>query len=133
MSDLRRVAKHAIGACLCLCGLLASALYGQNAATTNGELVRIQVDARASRGAFKPVWSFFGYDEPNYTYAENGKKLLGELRGLSAAPVYVRVHNLLTSGDGTAAPRIRPESRSTTGKLWTGFSTRFTKRELRRW
>jgi len=49
------------------------------------------------------VWSFFGYDEPNYTYAENGKKLLGELRGLSAAPVYVRVHNLLTSGDGSAS------------------------------
>lgn len=50
-----------------------------------------------------PVWSYFGYDEPNYTYAPNGKKLLGELAALSRAPVYVRVHNLLTSGDGSAS------------------------------
>jgi len=65
--------------------------------------VRIQVDAGMSEGPLRPVWSYFGYDEPNYTYAENGKKLLGELRGLSAAPVYVRVHNLLTSGDGSSS------------------------------
>ncbi len=56
-----------------------------------------------SQGAISPVWSFFGYDEPNYTYAPNGKKLLGELSALSPAPGYVRVHNLFTSGDGTAS------------------------------
>src|SRR5216684_4408455 len=65
--------------------------------------VAITVDARASEGELRPIWSYFGYDEPNNTYAENGKKLLGELRQLSAAPVYVRVHNLLTSGDGIAS------------------------------
>ena len=27
----------------------------------------------------RPVWSFFGYDEPNYTYMKDGKKLLSEL------------------------------------------------------
>jgi xylan 1,4-beta-xylosidase len=84
------------------CACVAST-GGQNAASTAETPVRIQVDAGTSEGPVRPVWSFFGYDEPNYTYAENGKKLLGELRGLSTAPVYVRVHNLLTSGDGTAS------------------------------
>src|SRR6185436_5144366 len=50
-----------------------------------------------------PVWAFFGYDEPNYTYTPNGTKLLDELAALSPVPVFVRAHNLLTTGDGTAA------------------------------
>lgn len=50
-----------------------------------------------------PVWAWFGYDEPNYTYMKDGKKLLGELAALSPVPVYVRAHNLLTSGDGMPA------------------------------
>ena len=37
----------------------------------------IQVDAGVSEGELRPVWSYFGYDEANYTYRENGKKLLG--------------------------------------------------------
>jgi xylan 1,4-beta-xylosidase len=65
--------------------------------------VRINVHVDQSAGAITPIWNFFGYDEPNYTYAPNGKKLLGELAALDAAPVYVRVHNLLTSGDGSAS------------------------------
>ena len=65
--------------------------------------VSIQVQADQSEGTMRPIWNYFGYDEPNYTYAPNGKKLLGELAALDAAPVYVRVHNLLTSGDGSAS------------------------------
>jgi hypothetical protein len=34
---------------------------------------------------------------------KDGKKLLSELAALSPVPVYVRVHNLLTTGDGTPA------------------------------
>ena len=34
---------------------------------------------------------------------KDGKKLLSELAALSTNPVYVRVHNLLTTGDGKAA------------------------------
>ena len=49
----------------------------------------------------KPVWAWFGYDEPNYTYMKDGQKLLTELSKLSPVPVFVRTHNLLTSGDGT--------------------------------
>jgi xylan 1,4-beta-xylosidase len=65
--------------------------------------VSIQVQFDQSAGAISPVWNFFGYDEPNYTYSANGKKLLGELAVANATPVYVRTHNLLTSGDGSAS------------------------------
>ena len=67
------------------------------------ESVTIKVQADQAEGSIAPIWSFFGYDEPNYTYATNGKKLLGELSALSSVPVYVRVHNLLTTGDGSAS------------------------------
>jgi xylan 1,4-beta-xylosidase len=65
--------------------------------------VRIQVQANQSDGPISPVWNYFGYDEPNYTYAPNGRKLLGELAAANVVPVYVRTHNLLTSGDGSAS------------------------------
>ncbi len=65
--------------------------------------VDIQVHADQSQGALSPIWNYFGYDEPNYTYAVNGRKLLGELGALGPKPAYVRVHNLLTTGDGAAS------------------------------
>lgn len=65
--------------------------------------VRIDVRADQSTGRYRPNWNWVGYDEPNYTYTEHGKKLLRELAALSPDPVRVRTHNLLTSGDGTAA------------------------------
>ena len=57
----------------------------------------------AKTGPLKPIWSWFGYDEPNYTYMKDGKKLLSELAELSPVPVYVRAHSLLVTGDGKAA------------------------------
>ena len=68
-----------------------------------GSPIVVRVQADRVQGAFPTVWNFFGYDEPNYTYAPNGKKLLAEIAGLSPVPAYIRVHNLLTSGDGSAA------------------------------
>jgi xylan 1,4-beta-xylosidase len=65
--------------------------------------VSLRVDAGRTAGELAPVWRFFGYDEPNYTYLRDGRKLLSELAALGPAPVYVRAHNLLTSGDGTPA------------------------------
>src|SRR5205823_594866 len=67
------------------------------------ERVSIHVDAARSIGPMTPVWSFFGYDEPNYTYMKDGRKLLSELAALGPVPVYIRMHNLLTTGDGDAA------------------------------
>jgi xylan 1,4-beta-xylosidase len=63
----------------------------------------MEVDARSRKGELQPIWRFFGYDEPNFTYAPNGRKLLTELSQLGGGPVYIRTHHLLTSGDGTAA------------------------------
>jgi xylan 1,4-beta-xylosidase len=65
--------------------------------------VEIRVDAAAKLGAYRPMYAYFGYDEPNYTYMPNGKKLIGELAALSPATVEVRVHHLLVTGDGTPA------------------------------
>ena len=69
----------------------------------NAQSVSIQVDAGKKLGPLTPIWSYFGYDEPNYTYMKDGKKLLSELAALSPVPVYVRVHSLLVTGDGKAA------------------------------
>jgi xylan 1,4-beta-xylosidase len=62
--------------------------------------VVVSVDASSSAGQLPHAWSYFGYDEPNFTYSANGRKLLRELAGLSPVPVYIRTHNLFTSGDG---------------------------------
>jgi xylan 1,4-beta-xylosidase len=65
--------------------------------------VAIRVDAAKTNGPLKPIFAFFGHDEPNYTYMKDGRKLLSELSALSPVPVYVRVHSLLVTGDGKAA------------------------------
>jgi xylan 1,4-beta-xylosidase len=67
------------------------------------EPTQIAVDLTKSIGPMRPIWAWFGYDEPNYTYMKDGKKLLSEIAALSPVPVYVRAHNLLTSGDGKPA------------------------------
>ncbi len=60
------------------------------------------VDYTAQGSPLSSFWACFGYDEPNYTYRSDGKKLLSELAALSPVPVYIRCHNLLTSGDGSS-------------------------------
>jgi xylan 1,4-beta-xylosidase len=65
--------------------------------------VAIHIDAAKTQGEMKPIWRFFGADEPNYAYLKHGQKLIGELGELAPKRVYFRAHNLLTSGDGTAA------------------------------
>ncbi|HCC58352.1 MAG TPA: beta-xylosidase [Solibacterales bacterium] len=77
-----------------LCLLLLPAIAQQS--------VTIRVDTARSLGPSKPIWSYFGYDEPNYTYTAHGRKLISELAALRT-PVYIRAHNLLTTGDGTPA------------------------------
>ncbi|MDQ1139304.1 GH39 family glycosyl hydrolase [Pedobacter agri] len=63
--------------------------------------ITVNFDKKISE--MKPIWAWFGYDEPNYTYMKDGQKLLTDISKLSPVPVYVRAHNLLTSGDGTPA------------------------------
>src|SRR5205085_6188722 len=40
--------------------------------------VRIVVDASRPMDELKPIWRFFGADEPNYAYMKQGQKLIGE-------------------------------------------------------
>jgi xylan 1,4-beta-xylosidase len=62
----------------------------------------ITVNFASRVGPYKPIYSWFGYDEANYTTMKDGKVLLKQLRDLSPVPVYIRTHHLLTSGDGKA-------------------------------
>src|SRR6201991_1801912 len=64
--------------------------------------VSIQVDLGKTVGPYKPIYSWFGYDEANYTTMRHGRELLKQLHDLSPVPVYIRAHHLLTSGDGKA-------------------------------
>ena len=93
---------------------LSSALFAQ-------DVVTIKVDAAKTLGAYKPIYGFFGYDEPNYTYTENGKKLIGELAALSGTPVYIRTHFMLATGDGT--PGLKWGSTNAYIEDWSGKPT----------
>ncbi|CAN7693701.1 hypothetical protein LJR289_005558 [Pseudoduganella sp. LjRoot289] len=91
MKRLLAALSLAAGAPLCL------------AAEPAPQTVQLTVDAARVTGPMTPIWAWFGYDEPNYTTAPNGKKLLSDIAALSPVPVYVRAHNLMTSGDGSYA------------------------------
>ena len=82
-----------------LIGYLLAVGYSQ-AQTAAPAVTTIQVDLNQDRGPLKPIWAWFGYDEPNYTYMKDGQKLLTEISQLSRVPVYVRAHSLLVTGDG---------------------------------
>lgn len=66
------------------------------------DAVTVRVDLNQPGKPFTPIYNWFGYDEANYTTAPHGRALLKELHDLSPMPVYIRVHHLLTSGDGKA-------------------------------
>jgi xylan 1,4-beta-xylosidase len=80
-----------------VCTALAAPSFGQQTP------VNIDVNLNTVKAPMKPIWAFFGYDEPNYTYMKDGKKLLTEISQFSKVPVYVRAHSLLVTGDGEAA------------------------------
>ena len=83
--------------------ILFFALMGYAKAQDIAKPVNLQIDLnKKSSEPLKPIWAWFGYDEPNYTYMKDGKKLLTEISQFSRVPVFVRAHNLLTTGDGTA-------------------------------
>src|SRR6185503_1972823 len=83
--------------------LCAFSLVSSRAAETGPFPVRIEVNAAKPLGELKPIWRFFGADEPNYATMKDGRKLLADLGKLGKPQAYFRAHNLLTSGDGTPA------------------------------
>ncbi|MBC7644392.1 MAG: beta-xylosidase, partial [Thermoleophilia bacterium] len=80
--------------------LLATPAHAREAAPFP---VVLTVDAGRPVGPLKPIWRFFGADEPNYATMKDGRKLMGHLGELRRGDVYFRAHNLLNTGDGTAA------------------------------
>ena len=81
--------------------ILSGCMNQSDENTKNGTVIRVELNEIV--GPINYAWAMFGYDEPNYTYMKDGKKLLSEIAALSPVPVYIRTHNLLTSGDGTPA------------------------------
>jgi len=70
--------------------------------------VTITIDAAKPTGNLNPIWRWCGYDEPNYTYAPNGKKLIADFiadKNSPFGPASFRAHSLLVTGDGT--PRLK--------------------------
>ena len=59
------------------------------------------VNFTEKEGPMDPIWAWWGYDEPNYTYMKDGKKLLTEIAELSPVPVYIRAHSLLNTDEGS--------------------------------
>src|SRR6188474_1763072 len=80
--------------------LLPVAVTAQSAAPFP---VSIKVDASQLKGELKPIYRFFGADEPNYATMKDGRKLIAELGALGTPQVFFRTHNLLVTGDGTPA------------------------------
>src|SRR5580658_1266683 len=77
-----------------ICLLFAAATsLAQNA-------VNVNVDLNQKVGPYSPIYSWFGYDESNYSTGKHGQPLLRELHDLSPVPVYIRAHFLLATGDG---------------------------------
>jgi xylan 1,4-beta-xylosidase len=65
--------------------------------------VPLTVHADRTVGEIRPIWNYFGYDEAGTTLTREGRHLLQKLNALTDDPVRIRVHHLLTSGDGTLA------------------------------
>ena len=70
---------------------IAAALLAASIDGAGRGRVTIRVDASPDEGPMTPMWALFGYDEPNYTYMKDGKKLLvGAGRAQSRAGVRPR-------------------------------------------
>jgi len=75
--------------------------------------VDVNVNLNRKVGAYSPIYSWFGYDESNYSTTRNGQALLHQLHDLSPVPVYIRAHFLLASGDG------KPELKWSSSNVYT--------------
>ena len=73
------------------------------AQSTNSFPISIRVDASRPIGPLRPIWRFFGGDEPNYATMKDGQKLMSDYGKLRPKDIYFRTHNLLNTGDGTPA------------------------------
>ncbi|MBW3091835.1 hypothetical protein KIH79_02480 [Bifidobacterium sp. 82T10] len=70
------------------------------------DICRINVDATRATGPLGHDWRFIGYDECNYTYMPEGKRLLGRFGALPDAPYWVRAHFMFCSGNCYGSPKF---------------------------
>jgi xylan 1,4-beta-xylosidase len=92
----------------------AVVLVAQIALSCNAQdPIQVKVDLDAPQGKFAPIYSWFGYDESNYTTTKNGRALLRELHDLTPVPVHIRAHFLLATGDG------KPELKWSSSNVYT--------------
>ena len=98
------------GLCVALWGISGSA-WSQAGATTPAPTpasaapfaVSVAVDVAQVKGPLKPIYRFFGGDEPNYAYMEDGQRLLADIGKLGTPQAFFRAHGLMATGDGTPA------------------------------
>ena len=93
LPDLRQI-------CRVFAGLLLA--FATQPSAPAQQAVTIHVNAAQRLAPFRPVYAYFGYDEPNYTYTKNGRKLIEELAALTDTRVNIRTHFLPATGDGAA-------------------------------
>jgi xylan 1,4-beta-xylosidase len=63
--------------------------------------VNVSVDGTAAGTPLERVWPYHGFDEVNYATTSAGQALLRQLATAHTAPVHVRTHFLLNTGNGT--------------------------------
>ncbi|MBD3314853.1 MAG: hypothetical protein GF344_03640, partial [Chitinivibrionales bacterium] len=71
---------------------------------SNTATVTIDVMANRPTGAMRRIWRSIGFDEINWTYTPQGKRVFDSIAGLNDGPFYIRNHNAFTSGDGLGSP-----------------------------
>ena len=76
LPSMRLLRPYLLSAVSCVSSLLG-------AAAKDGALpVTIRVDASKTFGELKPIYRFFGADEPNYATMKDGRKLLRDIGNL---------------------------------------------------
>jgi len=88
-------------ALICLVGSASTSPDYRSGVGVANDPVSLTVDLGKKIGDMTPIWAYVGYDEGNYTYLPDSRKLLKDLADLSKGPVYVRAHNLLNTHEGS--------------------------------
>ena len=68
------------GALTIAAAIFIACIFTTASAQSDPATVKIEVHTDRPQGAWQSIWNFWGYDEPNYTYAANGKNLAARIR-----------------------------------------------------
>lgn len=103
MWPIKKIRKNPVAIfSLLLILLFISSAYSQTGQNYSNPFT-IKIDLNQSIGTMYSMWAYWGYDEANYTYMADGRKLISEIDDLSPVPVYYRAHNILNTDEGLRA------------------------------